>query len=251
MAGWLDLSYRWLARHLAPGVRNSQYAFADLLESELVGRPDWLDLGCGRRPFPEWMEKYQVRCLSRARRLVGIDPDIDSLRHHHSYPDKALASGYAIPLRSQSFDLASANMVLEHVDRPQDLLREIHRVLRPGGRFVFNTPNRRHWAIRIAKRTPDGIKHPIIWILEKRLPEDVFPTFYYLNSIERIREEAVRAGFRVVSLGYANSNPVTAALGPLSVFELLWLRRLRKEKHAHQRSNILGVLEAVDAPPSR
>lgn len=241
-------SYGWLSRRLVPGLRNSQHEFVQCLEAELAERPDWLDIGCGRRPFPVWMEKSQKRCLSRARRIVGIDPDMASLRDHHVYPDKALASGYAIPFRSQSFDLASANMVVEHLENPNGLLQEVRRVLRPHGRFLFHTSNQGNWAIRISARLPDWIKHIVIRLLEDRRPEDVFPTFYRFNSQEAIQREATSAGLRLVSLRFVSSNAFTAGLGPLAFLELLWIRRLTAEKHSSRRSNIMGVLEAVDEP---
>jgi SAM-dependent methyltransferase len=44
-------------------------------------------------------------------------------------------------LASAQFDCAVAVEVLEHVDRDRDFLRNIHRVLRPGGMFLMTTPN--------------------------------------------------------------------------------------------------------------
>lgn len=46
----------------------------------------------------------------------------------------------AIPYEDESFDWVIANHVLEHVDDDQEALREIFRVLRPGGSAVLQTP---------------------------------------------------------------------------------------------------------------
>jgi SAM-dependent methyltransferase len=44
-------------------------------------------------------------------------------------------------LVSESFDYVVAVEVLEHVERDRDFLRNVHRVLRPGGMFLMTTPN--------------------------------------------------------------------------------------------------------------
>lgn len=44
--------------------------------------------------------------------------------------------GVSMPFKSGSFQTVISNCVLEHVERLPELLREIYRVLKPGGRFV-------------------------------------------------------------------------------------------------------------------
>lgn len=228
---------------LVPGLRFSQDVFAEVLESQVIGRQVWLDLGCGRRMFPEWMVEQQNRVLSRTQWVVGLDPDFASLRDHVAYTDKVQGSGYQIPFASATFDLVNANMVLEHMREPASLLAEIQRVLRPGGRLVFHTPNRDSWFIRIAARTPEWLKHALIPILEGRRLEDVFPTHYCFNRRADIENLAKAAGFRVVSLKFISSSAVTATLGPLAIPELLWLRFLSRPRYEPRRTNIIGVLE--------
>jgi SAM-dependent methyltransferase len=55
-----------------------------------------------------------------------------------------ISDGQSMPLDSQSVDVAYSNQLMEHL-HPEDAreqLREIHRVLRPGGVYVCITPNR-------------------------------------------------------------------------------------------------------------
>lgn len=53
-----------------------------------------------------------------------------------------------------SFDCVISFQVIEHIRRDREFVREIHRVLRPGGRFILTTPNapmsltRNPWHIR-------------------------------------------------------------------------------------------------------
>lgn len=46
-----------------------------------------------------------------------------------------------LPFEDESFDLAVAVEVLEHIDGHEGFSRELARVLKPGGRLFFTTPN--------------------------------------------------------------------------------------------------------------
>lgn len=46
-----------------------------------------------------------------------------------------------LDLPSSGFDWVICFQVIEHVRRDLELVREVHRVLRPGGRFIVSTPN--------------------------------------------------------------------------------------------------------------
>lgn len=80
--------------------------------------------------------------------VVGIEPDRNALRFATARPPAARphgityarAVGTALPLRGGSFDLVVASEVLEHVADDGAAAREIARVLKPGGVFVFSVP---------------------------------------------------------------------------------------------------------------
>ncbi len=46
-----------------------------------------------------------------------------------------------LPYAGEEFDLVTCSEVLEHLENPRGVLREIHRVLKPGGLFIVTTPN--------------------------------------------------------------------------------------------------------------
>jgi SAM-dependent methyltransferase len=58
--------------------------------------------------------------------------------------------GDAIPFASASFDAITAWDVLEHLSRPREALREIHRALKPGGRLVLTTGDVGSWLARVS-----------------------------------------------------------------------------------------------------
>lgn len=48
-----------------------------------------------------------------------------------------------LDIPSASFDFVISFQVIEHIECDIDLVREVHRVLRPGGKFILTTPNAR------------------------------------------------------------------------------------------------------------
>lgn len=243
--------YWWLEKRIAPGTRSSQYEYADMFRAEIQERHDWLDIGCGRRPLADWMARQQDEILSHARRKVGFDLDLESLRGHTAYSDKVLASTYELPFAPRTFDLATANMVVEHIDDPARMLDEIRRVLRPSGHFMFHTPNRASMLIRLASFAPDGLKKLLVRVLENRKAEDVFPTHYRFNRKRDVEQLAEQHGFRVLSLALVSTTALTATFGPLAIPELLWLRLISRPGFANWRTNLVGVLEVKPEDDSR
>lgn len=234
--------YDKLARRIVPGHRHTQRVYHDWLRRELRPGCDWLDLGCGHQIMPDWVRADDRAIVAGCGMAAGIDLDLPSLRANQVLRDRVLGTLEQLPFASGSFDLVTANMVVEHVASPAAMLGEVRRVLRPRGRFLFHTPNRKAPAVRAAALTPDGLKKRVIWILEKRREEDVFPTHYRMNTPGDITALAAAAGLKVERVEQLNSVAVTAMLGPLAIPELLFMRALASPRLEHLRSNILAIL---------
>jgi len=236
--------YRSLANWIIPGVRPSQRAYHDCLESNLTPGCDWLDLGCGHQIMPSWVGADEAKLVGKCHSVTGIDLDLPSLVKNRIFSGHvALANLEQIPFPNQSFDLVTANMVVEHLGEPLQVLTEVKRVLRPRGRFLYHTPNRNAPALRIAAHTPDRIKKSIVWALEGRAEEDVFPTFYRMNTVEDVTSIAQKAGLTVKRLDQITSSAMTFVLGPLALPEILFIRMIELERFKDLRPNLLVTLE--------
>ncbi len=80
----------------------------------------------------------------------GIDTSSKSIEHARAEAQRRdglglsykVASAFQLPFPDQSFDVVLSSDVLEHLNDLRTTFSEIHRVLRPGGIFVFDTINR-------------------------------------------------------------------------------------------------------------
>jgi SAM-dependent methyltransferase len=134
-------------------------------------------------------------------------------------------------------------MVVEHLADPDGALREIYRVLRPGGLFIFHTPNVRSPIIRLARAIPFRLRTRLVSFIDGRHEDDVFPTYYRLNKADSILSVAEKNGFLVSSFAFVETSPVFAMLGPLVLFELLAILLLRNKTFAHLRPDLIVVLQ--------
>lgn len=107
----------------------TENAMAQRIGSMAPGRV--LDIGCATR----WVEKV----LAPGSQYVGIDYDVTGKRLYCAVPD-VFADAAALPIGDACVDAVVLLEVLEHLRRPREALREIARVLRPGGRLFLSMP---------------------------------------------------------------------------------------------------------------
>jgi SAM-dependent methyltransferase len=110
-----------------------------LLESHLAHAGHVLDIGAGEGYLARRVHDL-IRSKGYAAKLEACDLFPDNFRVPE-VPCHAINLHGGLPLADQSVDLAYSVEVLEHLEDQFLFFREVHRVLRPGGRFVLTTPN--------------------------------------------------------------------------------------------------------------
>jgi len=93
-----------------------------------------LDIGCGKMPY----RAYILDCTDVSQ-YTGMDID-NSLTYDRDISPDVRWDGITMPFQNDCFDSAIATEVLEHCPDPEMVLKEIYRVLKPGGIFFFTVP---------------------------------------------------------------------------------------------------------------
>lgn len=158
-----------------------------------------MDVGCGAGSFLDLVRGY---CTT----TIGVEPT-SSLREilvkkgHLAFP-------YCTDVPKDwhgRVDVAVLFSVIEHIEDPLSLLRDIRSLLKPGGRLLLSTPNRRDWLLEL-------------------LPEDYARFFYravhtWYFDAESLGRLVCRAGFAEPSVSYFHRYDLSNAI--------LWLRDKR------------------------
>jgi SAM-dependent methyltransferase len=153
-------------------------------------------------PAPQWVQ-----------RLPGICPEVEV---------RQIGIRGPLPFADARFESASLLDVLEHVPAEADLLAELYRVLRPGGRLVLTVPADHAFSIL----DPDNLKfraprlHRLLW--SRRFGADLYHRRFIDTSDEMVGDFSLgkrehtnyeqaalaellgQAGFRLLELSSAN-----------------------------------------------
>jgi SAM-dependent methyltransferase len=141
-SGWSEADIDRRTRGILEGPQRLIRELNEWLHSATTASLPFVDLGCGAGPL--------LAAAARAGRpSIGIDASLEWLvvarelvREAGGVPVLAAALGEALPFADGSVGGVVSLDVIEHVDDQPDYLREIGRVLMPGGVAAIATPNR-------------------------------------------------------------------------------------------------------------
>jgi len=92
---------------------------------------DVLDFGCGAKPYKE--------LFSHCKSYIGVD--YESAGHSHANEQiDFFYDGKTLPFTNEKFDCIFASEVFEHLFNLPEILPELNRVLKPGGKLLITCP---------------------------------------------------------------------------------------------------------------
>lgn len=121
----------------------------------------------------------------------GYDLSLDMMRNAEEIVHKegilVQTDGECLPFKDNSFDAAVCRGMLHHMENWEAAIRDVYRVLRPGGRFVISEPCDQNVMIRMIRR--------LMYIGSSHFDEEDFGF-----SRKQLRERFAAAGFQQIAM---------------------------------------------------
>lgn len=189
------------------------------------------DAGCGHGNYliDEMLDLWGTR--------LGMDIGEEQTVGNTSVQGIIYGNLERIPIPDNSFDVVTSLWVFEHLRKPKNVMKEMHRILKPGGLLVFATPNKKSLQVRFKKHLPNKMAIRLIKRIYGREEQDVFPAYYRANTVGEIQRIAKQYPFEVKLLN-TNSDPSYTSFNQKSYQISSFLSEF-KMFHPH----IVGILE--------
>ena len=179
-----------------------------------------LDVGCGSGHF-----------LASARKILGVDAyGVEPYTY-----DAAFAEGNGLSIFSGTleeaqfpdnfFDAITMNHVFEHLRHPRSTLRELQRIIKPGGEVIIGVPQSRSL---------------LFWVFGRRWWQLDIPRHLFVPCARNLKALAEEAGFAVRRVRY-NSTP-ESILASLNYWRRDLFRRSGADESKPSRASFVALL---------
>jgi len=182
--------------------------FNELLEMptmlEILGNvrgKNILDFGCGTGIYAKLLTQ-------KGAKVKGFDINKEMIKiakKENPNLDLRVGSGYKIPFR-EKFDIVMAPLVVHYIKDWDKMFREIRRVLKDEGYFIFSTNNPVSESSEGAKRKGKKVKILTDYFTEKKLTTKI-PSYHL--TYETIIKTILKNGFEIVD--YKDAFPLKKA----------------------------------------
>lgn len=173
----------------------------DRLGQRGVKTGNLLDVGCFSGIFLSSAKKRGFEC-------TGVEPNVDACLHVRKAQGLEVVNGSLESARFESdrFHVVSIQDVIEHVPDPLRELREIFRILRPGGWLVLSTPN--------IKGLPQRVIKTFRWFAGRTFcPIDDVPWHLWGFTRSSLRHCVEKAGFASWEITWLEPSPLSTNEG--------------------------------------
>lgn len=204
-----------------PAYKTGGFYYREFIDRNLPSPVVVVDAGCGDTGI---IKEFKERIGS----LIGVDVSKELLEKNMVVDQKIYADLEKIPMPDNSVDMIVSEFVLEHLEYPEKVFKELYRILKPGGSFIFLTPNRYNPVMMMSGILPHFIHD---WFRDRILKkgEETHKTFYRANSYKRVVELLVNAGFTVGKVERAG-NPEYVGIMPALMWPAMLFERIIDNK---------------------
>ena len=219
--------------------RNSNWEESTNIYHNQIGRyvtskTKLLDIGCGHSNLLKDIYK-------KTPHTYGIDPDKHAVKRNNLIKDVRQEYVEKMSFKDNFFDIVVCAWVLEHLPDPKKAFKEIYRVLKPGGRVIFITPNTLNYNVWIIRLIPESLHDFFTRKLYGRQDHDTFSKKYKFNNPKKIEESMKEWGYAKEEL-IVNGDPSYISFGRIT-FEIACLfEKIQNLKpFRNSKVHIIGV----------
>lgn len=160
-------------------------------------------------------------------KLIGLDVSQEELDYNHDLDKKIvfdIASGERVPLDDSSVDMITSSSVLEHLEILENALREIYRILKPGGEFISVIPCKFALFAIINQILPNWLARKILFSI---MPESKgicgFKAYYDSCYYPALQKLLTKCGFSPAKFAFQyNQSHYFAFFLPFAFISLIW-----------------------------
>ena len=201
---------------------NASAYYTEAVKKNLADGCTILDVGGGR----QW-EFHEERKRFSNMKVIALDISEEQLRCNHDADEKilfAMGTDERAPLDDNSVDLVTSTMVLEHIENNDYTMREVFRVLKPGGKFISVMPNKFSIFSTINRILPYKLARNILLTLKPDFKGiSGFKAYYDRTYYSGMKKLLNKYGFSEIDFGlsYSQSEYFSFFL-PFALIVLVW-----------------------------
>ncbi|MFZ4814460.1 MAG: methyltransferase domain-containing protein [Phototrophicaceae bacterium] len=191
---------------IQPGHQFGLDRYRDLMNRNIRAGSVVLDVGCGPAGL--------VAGYTPIATVVGVDQHLTGFTEfdgQFGLTHLAESPIHALPFAANTFDVVTCSWVLEHLADPAASLREVARVLKPGGHLLFITPNALNYVVGLRRLVPEARSQRLVKWIYARDEDFINPTFYRANTPNDLQRLCAAAGLTCATLEVV-SDPTYLAL---------------------------------------
>lgn len=151
-------------------------------------------------------DKRDVTETIRSAEIISIDRDLKSIKKNRN-DLKICGDGHSLPLLEGSFDYVICEDLMEHIEYPEKLLKELNYILKDNGEVIFITPGGWSYISIVSKLTPLKFHKWYNNRLRGVDVNDIHPAYYRFNSVRAINRLSDSQGFKIKNIRFITGYP--------------------------------------------
>jgi len=210
-----------------------------------------LDVGCGcgigRQASYQWAIREQLSTNHDQSEYWGLEPDVGVTADAGLFDNYQHALMETAELPENHFDVAYSSMVMEHVADPPAFLAALSRCLKPGGVYLFATPNARSfvpWMTKLLHKLKiDELALRLVRGAQE-IEEYHYPVQFLFNSPRQIARYASEYGFEPPRCAFIEgAGAYSYFRGPLKVLKWPLMTKRKLLQRGDRLATLIGRMQ--------